>query len=429
MREYDTGLLVEMIPGNRMYVSLYTIAAMHGALEPLVARIPDADASARQLHMAARRAWSALTCIDIPGLRIQGADGSQEARRLLGMCELVVNRPDFWASQTEALKNLHLFLRRSQHACLLLGARLPREEVKRLHLLAVAVGFTDDSDEEAEALQALEAAQRDAPAEVLQDVAALQPFVIAQTCDVVQELIDLTPDVRALIHDTLAAATEHFGASTPAHATAGMLLLTRISQDLDGVRILTRAERPAQALTLDAVIFELSYLIGYFGTDQVRAERWLLLEEDGRLAHDDGTFPSIKDFVGYTMLNVLPELRGQDLRDVVAKRYQEYKFLCGYKHGHSGNTRRAASSPRREGGLTFTPEPQQDYLETWLTMVGIWKGLYLTLSVALNAFYQFSFERQDLTSRTEKILDRLVCIDKEHDELETATGIKEIVHT
>lgn len=425
MREYDTGLLVELAPGTRMYVSLYTVA-LQGSLTHLISRIPEAEASAQQLRTAARRAWSALQSIDIPGLRVRGTAGNQKALRLLAMCDQVLHSSDHWGSSQEALENLRLLLIRSQHACLLLGARLPREEVKRLHLLAVAVGFTDDSDEEGAALQALEGAQEAASAEVAQDMALVHPFVVAQTCDVVQELIDLIPDVRALIHDTLLAATEHFGTSTPSHATVGMLLLTRISQDLDGVRVLTHAERPVQALTLDAVIFELSYLIGYFGSDDARADRWLRLKEDGQLAHDDGSPLSIRDFVKFTMLNAAPDLRGQALRDVIADRYQEYKFLCGYKHGHSGNTQRAASSLHSGGGLTYTPEPQQDYLETWLTLVGIWKGTYLTLNVALKAFYQFGFRRDDLSKRMATLLDRLISIDDEHAEIENTTRVREL---
>jgi len=346
-----------------------------------------------------------------------------EARHILEMCAHVISNPQFWASSEEALKNLRRFLRMSQHACLLLGAQLPREYIKRLHFQAVLVGFTDDSEEERGALQALKTSLEEAPAQVGDAIEELHPLVIAQTCTMVQELIDLTPEVRDLIRDTLVAATEHFAASTPPHAQAGMVLLTRISQDLEGVRILTQAERPVQALTLDAVIFELNYLIGYFGSDDARAQRWLQLKEDERLSHDDGTFPSIKDFVGYTLLNVLPDLGGLELRQHVTERYSEYKFLCGYKHGHAGNTRRAASKPLPNGGVIFTPEPKQDNVETWLTLVGIWKGLYLSLSVGLNAFYQFSYETPELNGRLIGLVDRLSKLDKEHNELERVTGL------
>lgn len=423
MREYDTGLLVESEQGSRWYVSLYTVAAPH-SLETLLTRLPEAEASPRQLRTAAQRALDALRQIDVPALPVRSGGENEAARHIFGMCAHVVGNSEFWSSEEEAAQNLRRFLRMSQHACLLLGARLPRDYVKRLHFQAVLVGFTDDSEEEAAAFQALNATSNEAPSEVGKAIEAAQPFVVAQTCTMVQELLDITPEVRGLIRDTLLAATEHFSASTPAHARAGMVLLTRISQDLEGVRILAQAERPAQALTLDAVIFELSYLIGYFGADEARAERWLRLKDDERLAHDDGSFPTIKDFVGYTLLNVLPNLQGRDLREKVAERYSEYKFLCGFKHGHAGNTRRAATSPLPGGGWLYAPDPQQDYLETWLTLVGIWKGLYLALTVGLNAFYQFSHHTPELGRRLEALADRLTKLDTEHAELERVTGIQ-----
>lgn len=417
MREYDTGLLVETERGSRWYVSLYTVVA-RGSLETLFARLSEVEASGEQLRMAARRALAALQRINITGLNVAGRDGNQEARRVFDLCTHAVENADFWVSKEEALKNLRRFLRMSQHACLLLGTRLPREYVRQVHFQAILMGFTDDTEEEAAAFEALRTSLKEAPMTVGETLGETHPFVIAQTSTMVQDLIDLTPEVRELIRDTLVAATAHFADVTPSYAQAGMLLLTRISQDLEGVRVLSQAERPVQALTLDAVIFELSYLIGYFGTDESRAQRWLPLEGDQRLVHDDGTFPSIKDFVGYTLVNAVPTLQGQDLREKVAERYKEYKFLCGFKHGHAGNTRRAAASPLASGGLMFTPEPQRDNLETWLTLVGLWKGLYLTLSVGLNAFYQFSYETPDLKRRLEDLVGRLSRLDKENAELE-----------
>ena len=106
-------------------------------------------------------------------------------------------------------------------------------------------------------------------------------------------------------------------------------LLLRISADLHLIEHSATRGYMLQALTLTATVHELTFAIGFIGSDDARAATW-----EGH-TKDYDTFPKLKqrqEAVRATLIGL--GVDGSRLEDEIERFEKNYRFLCMAKHGN-----------------------------------------------------------------------------------------------
>jgi hypothetical protein len=119
-------------------------------------------------------------------------------------------------------------------------------------------------------------------------------------------------------------------ANLPSHASRVQVrILLRLSHDLRVVELAATRSYSLQAISLTANIFELSYAVGYIGTDAQRAQFW---EQHGQTRT---SYPSLRErraAIEATLLTIDSSM--PNVGERVEAQEALYSALCMAKHGN-----------------------------------------------------------------------------------------------
>lgn len=422
--ELESGMMVEIVP-NWM-VSVYSVTKDKN-LDELLLKIKEVQTKPVKFRLAARRAYLQVIDLNIPGLQIkdlmsEGAD-DPVLLRIGEKCHSLLTTDGNWVSSDGARSSLGHMLEALNEFVQRAGERLPGTYLERVLFQSVLVAFTDDTDEQEEALVLLRESLREAPVPItssssLQEIGEYRK---GQIKGLTTELLTLVPEIRQLIYNASEKVVQ--SASDSEHANAGLTIMTRLSHDLQAVALLTQHGMPQPALTLTSSILELSYLIGYIGKNDSVAKRWM--------SHGATTpFAKVIDLIKESTKNYLPSLGDQRAAEINEDRYRVYKNLCVHKHPNAQTmfsyyTDFDISNNR----LNFTPDPTERPSILHFTLSAIFSAEHLIIRTALPLFIYMNDVHTDqgMTERLNTLIGYLDSVQSRHDEMERELGIADLL--